>query len=121
MDHECLIIIIVLSFTAFIDNPASLSVNRGETVRLNCSYPLNKSEVNISWNTPLDINLTPMDEPNTNINITQSTLVFTASDSSYAGDYFCIAYVDGSSVHSAVGVLSLNCKSVYTRYVAINL
>ena len=77
--------------------------------------------MNISWNTPLDINLTPMDESDININITQSTLMFTASDSTYAGDYFCTAYVDGSSVHSAVGVLSLNCKPVYTHYVAIDL
>ena len=82
-------------------------------MNLNCSYPLDQSnlKVNISWNAPLDINLTPKDEPDTNTNITMSTLVFTAIDSSYAGDYFCTVYVDGYSVNSAAGVLSLNCKS----------
>ena len=94
----------------FISNPISLSVNRGEEVNLNCSYPLDQSEVNISWNTPTRINLTPVNETDTTINITQSTLMFTATNSTYAGDYFCTAYVDGFAVNSTVAVLSLNCK-----------
>ena len=103
--------LVIMILAAFIDNPASLSVNRGELVNLNCSYPLDQSEVNISWNTPPDINMTPVDESDTNINITKSTLVFTAMDSTYAGDYFCMVYMDGYSVNSAVGILSLDCKS----------
>ena len=98
-----------LVHAGFISNPIGLSVNRGDEVNLNCNFSLDRSKVNISWNTPADIWLTPIDQTDTDTNVTQSTLMFTAMNSSYAGDYFCMAYVDGFAVNSTVGVLSLNC------------
>ena len=105
-----------MSDTGFINNPVNLSVNRGEEVNLNCSYPLDQNEVNILWETPLNIGLTPLNQTNTNtkLNITQSTLMFIAKNSSYTGDYFCTAYVDGFAAKSTVGILSLNCMFACT-------
>ena len=43
-------------------------------------------------------------------NTLQSTISFTATTSSYAGDYQCVATVGSDSVNSDSATLTVNCK-----------
>ena len=79
MDHG--ITVILLCVTGFINNPVNLSIITGEEVNLSCSHPLDKNEVNILWNTPPNTGL--QTDTNTKLNITQSTLMFTAMNNSH--------------------------------------
>ena len=82
-------------------------------------HPLDKNEVNILWNTPSNTRLQTDTNTYTKLNITQSTLMFTTMNNSYAGDYFCTTYVDGFAAKSTVGTLSLNC--MFCMYLTLRI
>ena len=89
----------------------SVSVSRGDEVTLSCIYPLDESNVNISWSGPNDVDLTlPM---TTSVDgSTNSTIILTVANSSYSGNYICTAYFDNTTVVSAAATLTVNCKSL---------
>ena len=88
----------------------SVLVDRGKEVNLSCTYPLERTSVNISWTGPIGANHTlsmPLD------NSTKSTLSITDINSSYAGDYFCTVQFGDVRINSTVATLTINCKYIY--------
>ena len=94
----------------FTEHPKSASVDRGGEVNLSCTYPLEITSVNISWTGPIGANCalsTSLD------NSTKSTLLITAINGSYAGDYSCTAQFADVWVDSATATLTINRKYIY--------
>ena len=105
------LLVMTISVADFSEHPMSVSVNRGDEVTLNCTYPLNENNVNISWSGPNNVDLTlPM---TTSVDgSTSSTIMLTAANSSYSGNYICTARYDNTTVISATATLTVNCKSL---------
>ena len=89
------------------------SVDKGRLVTFNCTYPLDPTMVEIFWLGPIDIELMSMETEVMNGTETTSTLTFTATNSSFAGNFSCSAYVGGNAIKTSTGaLLIINCKLV---------
>ena len=88
----------------------SVSIDRGGQVTLSCTYRTAEQGLpSIMWAAPSGILVMPT-STTIDANTLQSTIMFTAATSSYAGDYQCSATVGGNKTNSDPATLTVNCK-----------